>query len=35
MPHAMVEANQAAIAAEILPHFRNRSPAPAKRAAAE
>jgi alkanesulfonate monooxygenase SsuD/methylene tetrahydromethanopterin reductase-like flavin-dependent oxidoreductase (luciferase family) len=36
MPHAMVEANQAAIAQEILPHFRNRSPAPpAKRAAAE
>jgi alkanesulfonate monooxygenase SsuD/methylene tetrahydromethanopterin reductase-like flavin-dependent oxidoreductase (luciferase family) len=35
MPHAMVEANQAAIAAEILPHFRTRSPQPAKRQAAE
>jgi alkanesulfonate monooxygenase SsuD/methylene tetrahydromethanopterin reductase-like flavin-dependent oxidoreductase (luciferase family) len=35
MPHAMVEANQAAIAQEILPHFRDRSPQAAKRAAAE
>ncbi|HXQ50615.1 MAG TPA: LLM class flavin-dependent oxidoreductase [Stellaceae bacterium] len=35
MPHEMVEVNQAAIAAEILPHFRTRTPQPAKRAAAE
>jgi len=35
MPHEMVQANQIAIAEEILPHFRDRSPEPAKRAAAE
>jgi hypothetical protein len=35
MPHEMVEVNQAAIAAEILPHFRDRLPQPSKRAAAE
>ncbi|MGE0745915.1 MAG: LLM class flavin-dependent oxidoreductase [Rhodospirillales bacterium] len=35
MPHAMVMENQAAIAEEILPHFRDRLPEPGKRAAAE
>ncbi len=35
MPHAMVQANQIAIAEEILPHFRDRVPAPTARAAAE
>jgi alkanesulfonate monooxygenase SsuD/methylene tetrahydromethanopterin reductase-like flavin-dependent oxidoreductase (luciferase family) len=35
MPHAMVMDNQVAIAEEILRHFRDRLPAPGKRAAAE
>ncbi len=33
MPHAMVEANQAAIAEEVLPYFRDRMPEPRKAAA--
>jgi alkanesulfonate monooxygenase SsuD/methylene tetrahydromethanopterin reductase-like flavin-dependent oxidoreductase (luciferase family) len=35
MPHAMAMANQAAVAQEILPYFRDRMPQPTKRVAAE
>jgi alkanesulfonate monooxygenase SsuD/methylene tetrahydromethanopterin reductase-like flavin-dependent oxidoreductase (luciferase family) len=35
MPHAMVQANQVAIAEAVLPHFRDRSPTAPKRQAAE